>query len=85
MIFLDRGDEIVVPLGLVMGGDAGTWYFDGKSADRLWHKSALGIIMEGGGISLTSVEMLFCINHRNIDPPSEEFMQTALNLSLIHI
>ena len=40
MIFLDRGDEIVVPLGLVMGGDNGTWYFDGKSADRLWHKSA---------------------------------------------
>lgn len=79
MIFLDRGDEIVVPLGLVMGGDNGTWYFGGKSADRLWHKSALGIIMEGGGIGLTSVEMLFCINHRNIDPPSEDFMQTALN------
>ena len=48
MIFLDRGDEIVVPLGLVMGGDNGTWYFGGKSADRLWHKSALGIIIEGG-------------------------------------
>ena len=79
MIFLDRGDENVVPLGSVMEGDNGTWYFEGKSADRLWHKSALGITVKGGGINLTSVEMLFCINHRNIEPPSKDFMRTALD------
>jgi len=79
MIFLDRGDEILEPLGLVMEGDNGTWYYEGKSADRLWHKSALGIIMEGGGISLTSVEMLFCINHRNIESPSIDFIKKALD------
>ena len=28
----------------------------------------LGITVKGGGINLTSVEMLFCINHRNIEP-----------------
>lgn len=43
MIFLDRGDEIVVPLGMVVESDTGTWYFDDKAAERLWHKSALGL------------------------------------------
>ena len=78
MIFLDRGDEIVVPLGMVVESDTGTWYFDDKAAERLWHKSALGIPVEGGGINLTSVEFLFCINHRNISSPNINFLIQAI-------
>lgn len=48
----------------------GLWHFDEKSADRLWHKSAIGKPAEGGGILMSTVELLFCINHRHIKAPS---------------
>ena len=67
-------DEILGPLAGVMQSDGGSWHFDEKSSDRLWHKSAIGIPVRGGGISLTSVEMMFCINHRNIEPPGIDFL-----------
>ena len=47
----------------------GLWHFKEKSADRLWHKSAIGKPAEGGGLHMNTVELLFCVNHRNIDPP----------------
>ena len=47
----------------------GLWHFNEKSADRLWHKSAIGKPAEGGGIYMNTAELLFCINHRNIDSP----------------
>ncbi|MAR25320.1 MAG: hypothetical protein CMA46_02040, partial [Euryarchaeota archaeon] len=47
----------------------GLWHFKEKSADRLWHKSAIGKPAEGGGLHMNTVELLFCVNHRNIIPP----------------
>ena len=44
----------------------GLWHFKEKSADRLWHKSAIGKPAEGGGLHMNTVELLFCVNHRNI-------------------
>lgn len=71
-------DEILGPLAGVMQSDSGSWHFDEKSSDRLWHKSAIGIPVQGGGISLTSVEMMFCINHRNIESPAIGFLLGGL-------
>ena len=48
----------------------GLWHFKEKSADRLWHKSAIGKPAEGGGIHMNTVELLFCVNHRNIVFPT---------------
>ena len=47
----------------------GLWHFKEKSADRLWHKSAIGKPAEGGGLHMNTVELLFCVNHRNIVYP----------------
>ena len=44
----------------------GLWDFKEKSADRLWHKSAIGKPAQGGGLYMNTVELLFCVNHRNI-------------------
>ena len=44
----------------------GLWHFKEKSADRLWHKSAIGKPAQGGGLYMNTVELLFCVNHRNI-------------------
>ena len=48
----------------------GLWHFKQKSADRLWHKSAIGKPAEGGGLHMSTVELLFCVNHRNIVFPT---------------
>ena len=53
-----------------MERDNGLWHFKEKSADRLWHKSAIGKPAEGGGIHMNTVELLFCVNHRNIVFPT---------------
>ena len=34
----------------------GLWHFKEKSADRLWHKSAIGKPAEGGGLHMNTVE-----------------------------
>ena len=47
----------------------GLWHFKEKSADRLWHKSAIGKPAQGGGLYMNTVELLFCVNHRNIAFP----------------
>ena len=44
----------------------GLWHFKEKSADRLWHKSAICKPAKGGGLYMNTVELLFCVNHRNI-------------------
>ncbi len=56
----------------------GLWHFNERSADRLWHKSAIGRPSEGGGILMSSVELLFCVNHRNIDAPSQDWLKFEL-------
>ena len=56
----------------------GLWHFNEKSADRLWHKSAIGKPAEGGGILMSSVELLFCINHRHIKAPSGNMITEEL-------
>ena len=48
MIFLDRGNEIENPFRKSMERNHGLWHFKEKSADRLWHKSAIGKPAEGG-------------------------------------
>ena len=56
----------------------GLWHFKEKSADRLWHKSAIGKPSEGGGLYMNTVELLFCVNHRNIVPPKGNLIEDEL-------
>jgi len=50
-----------------MGTPGGRMFFDGPSYSRLWEKSAIGIISDGQGISLTDCEVVFCRDHRSIN------------------
>lgn len=61
-----------------MNRSQGLWHFKEKSADRLWHKSAIGKPAEGGGLYMNTVELLFCVNHRNIDLPYENVIVDEL-------
>ena len=45
------------------------WVYDGPAASRLWEKSALGSMIEGGKLRLSDSEALFCNIHRGIDLP----------------
>ena len=56
----------------------GLWHFKESSADRLWHKSAIGKPAEGGGLHMTTVELLFCMNHRNINFSKENLIIEGL-------
>ena len=56
----------------------GLWRFKEKSADRLWHKSAIGKPAEGGGLHMNTVELLFCVNHRNIEYPKARIIVEEL-------
>ena len=44
----------------------GLWHFKEKSADRLWHKSAIGKPVKEGPSHEYCKPL--CVNHRNIDP-----------------
>jgi len=59
----------------------GLWHFSEKSADRLWHKSAIGKPVEGGGILMSTVEVLFCIYHRNIQYPKQSLIEEELAIN----
>ena len=46
------------------------WEYGGPAASRLWEKSAIGVIIEGGKLLLSDSEVLFCHNHRGISIPT---------------
>ncbi len=54
------------------------WVFNGSSVNRLWEKSALGRILDNGQLILSSAELLFCINHRNISPPNQDWLAKSV-------
>ena len=54
------------------------WIFDGSSAKRLWEKSALGRYLDNGTLILSSSELIYCINHRNISPPNQDWLAKSL-------
>ena len=46
------------------------WLYDGRSANRLWEKSALGRKISDSKILLSDAELLFCHKHRGLDLPN---------------
>ncbi len=54
------------------------WRYSGAAADRLWHKSAIGRPAGDGTLELTPAETLFVHNHRNVELPSENWLNGAL-------
>ena len=54
------------------------WLYDGSSVNRLWEKSALGRILDNGKLLLSSSELIFCINHRNIPPPNQDWLAESV-------
>ena len=53
----------------------GGWIYDGPAADRLWHKSAIGRPVAGGGLVLAACELIFCRDHRHVEFPDEDWLQ----------
>ena len=45
------------------------WVFDGPAYSRLWEKSAIGALVDGGGLALSDIEVIFSRNHRGISFP----------------
>ena len=56
----------------------GGWLYDGSSVNRLWEKSALGRMLDNGKLMLSSSELIFCINHRNISPPNQDWLAKSM-------
>lgn len=46
-----------------------SWIFTGPEYSRLWEKSAIGALIDGGGLALTDAEVLFSMNHRGVSYP----------------
>ena len=62
-----------------------SWIFDGPEYSRLWEKSAIGVLIDGGGLALTDIEVLFSKKHRGaIFPliPDEEALLEWVNKRL---
>jgi len=55
------------------------WTYDGPAADRLWHKSAIGRRAAEGSLMLSAAEILFCHHHRNLDFPSQDWMDSSIS------
>ena len=55
------------------------WPYDGPAADRLWHKSAIGRRAAEGSLMLSAAEILFCHHHRNLDFPSQDWMDSSIS------
>ena len=48
----------------------GKWgIFKGPEYSRLWEKSAIGALIDGGGLGLTDIEVIFSRNHRGVSFP----------------
>ena len=45
------------------------WVFDGPEYSRLWDKSAIGALVDGGGLALSDIEVIFSRNHRGASFP----------------
>ena len=54
------------------------WIYDGKASSRLWAKSAIGLQLEQNSLLLSDSEALFCIAHRGIDIPQDDWLQSCI-------
>ena len=54
------------------------WLYDGRSANRLWEKSALGRKISDGKIILSDAELLFCHKHRGLSLPNMKILNRML-------
>tara|TARA_B100000945_G_scaffold285056_1_gene255058 strand:- start:1046 stop:2113 length:1068 start_codon:yes stop_codon:yes gene_type:complete len=54
------------------------WIFDGPAYSRLWEKSAIGTLLDGGGLALTDIEVIFCRQHRGVEFASIADQKTML-------
>ena len=57
----------------------GGWIYDGPAAERLWHKSAIGRPITGGGLVLEACELIFCRDHRHVELPSDDWILNVTN------
>ena len=57
------------------------WLYEGRSANRLWEKSALGRKISDGKIILSDAELLFCHKHRGLSLPNIKILNSNDNLS----
>lgn len=57
----------------------GGWIYDGPAAERLWHKSAIGRPIAGGGLVLEACELIFCRDHRHVELPSDDWILSVTN------
>jgi len=57
------------------------WLYKGKACDKLWNKSAIGRPMKGGKLLLTSAEVIFCHEQRNMEYPYVNWLQDAIKMS----
>ena len=77
--WLDRRTQAKQASRTDMPSTSSPWSYSGAAADRLWHKSAIGRPGEGGSLLLSPVETLFVHHHRNVELPSDDWLETALN------
>lgn len=61
-----------------MPNHSSPWRYSGSAADRLWHKSAVGRPAGEGKLDLSPAETLFVHHHRNVELPSENWLENAL-------
>ena len=45
------------------------WIFKGPEYSRLWEKYSIGVLIDGGGLGLTDIEVIFSRNHRGVSFP----------------
>ena len=62
----------------VMTGIPTSWTYDGPAANRIWQKSAIGRPSGDGKIDLSPAETLFVHHHRNLDLPTNDWINSAL-------
>ena len=62
-----------------MTSTSSPWSYSGAAANRLWHKSAIGRPAESGSLLLSPAETLFVHHHRNVELPSDGWLETTLN------
>ena len=53
------------------------WIYDGRAANRLWEKSALGKKISDGKLLLSDAELLFCHKHRGLNLPKSNSLESS--------
>jgi len=61
-----------------MAGIATGWVYEGPAAERLWQKSAIGRPSRDGSLELSPAETLIVHHHRNLDLPTNDWVQRAM-------